>query len=277
MLFRIFSFPFRQSIVTFNTLVNPYFYQQVRGVTRLWGRGKVEYPPPKPFNKTARYRMLGNEPPTIQPQPDTVEITGEFTDNPFSQVINGQKNTVKLTFDNKGKTDYMINGVAGGLVNKDNPNEIYRNLTSAKYTIKAPSMDHVEFPYYFYSEFPTQEFDIILFVFFSDETQQFRGVGFNGTITVVDPEHSIFDLQLLFLYVFLFGIIAAIGYVIYQAFLGGAKAKKGKKRAAVKPEDLATATSSSYDQNWIPDSHLKPATRSSSRLNKKKESKNENE
>ncbi|CAG8726400.1 13163_t:CDS:2, partial [Dentiscutata heterogama] len=137
------------------------------------------------------------EPPTIQPQPDTVEITGEFTDNPFSQVINGQKNTVKLTFDNKGKTNYTINVIAGALVNKDNPNEIYRNLTSVRYSLKAPAMDHVEFPYYFYSEFPTQEFDIVLFVFFSDEEkQQFRGVGFNGTVTIVDPEHSIFDLQL---------------------------------------------------------------------------------
>ncbi|CAG8531531.1 14924_t:CDS:2 [Racocetra fulgida] len=148
----------------------------------------------------APFLVLSKEEPTIYAQPENVEITGEFTDNPFSRrysVVNGQKNTVKLIFDNKGTLNYTINAVAGALVNKDNPNEIYRNLTAAKYSLKAPSMDHVELPYYFYAEFPPQELDIILFVFFSDdEKRQFRGVGYNGTVTIVDPEHSLFDLQL---------------------------------------------------------------------------------
>ncbi|CAG8651757.1 6329_t:CDS:2, partial [Cetraspora pellucida] len=257
---------------------NPYFYQQVRGVTRLWGRGDVKYPPSKPFNKTARYRsmlkakLFGKEEPTVLAQPETVEITGEFTDNPFSQVVNGQKNTVKLIFDNKGTLNYTINLIGGALVNKDNPNEIYRNLTAVKYSIKAPSMDHVEFPYYFYAEFPPQELDIILFVFFSDDDKrQFRGVGYNGTVTIVDPEHSLFDLQLIFLYVLLFGMVSGIGYMIFQAFFGGVKAKKSKKRPVVKPEDVTTGTSSSYDENWIPEHHLKQP-RASARLKKKAES-----
>ena len=43
-------------------------------------------------------------------------------------IVNGQKNTVKITFDNKGESNYTIDVIGGALVNKDNPSEIYRNV-----------------------------------------------------------------------------------------------------------------------------------------------------
>ncbi|RGB26097.1 translocon-associated protein, alpha subunit [Rhizophagus diaphanus] len=207
--------------------------------------------------------------------PKTVEISGEFTDNPFNQIINGQKNTVKLTFDNKGESNYTIETVTGQLFNKDNPSEIYRNLTVYKYSVAAPSMDHVEVNYNFYAEFPPQELGLYIYVYFSDENaKKFRGVGYNDTVTVVDPEVSIFDLQLIFMYLILIGFFGGIGYLIFQSFFGGAKTKKGKKRI-VKTEDN-TSESDKFDESWLPEQHLKSqTTRSSARIRKKNEAKKE--
>ncbi|CAG8719611.1 3471_t:CDS:2, partial [Acaulospora morrowiae] len=211
-------------------------------------------------------------------QPETVDITGEVTGNPFNHVINGQKNTIKLTFDNKGESNYTVKLIGGVLVDKDRPNDIFRNLTSYQYSTPAPAMDHVDVKYTFYSEFPTQELGLILFVFFVDEEErQFRGVGFNETVTVVEPEQSLFDLQVLFLYLIISAIFFGIGYLIFQAFFGGVKSKKGKRRPPVsKPEDSTTGTSSSsevkYDESWIPEHHLRPtSTRNNSRIKKKTE------
>jgi len=217
------------------------------------------------------------EEPKIYEQPETVDITGEITGNPFNHVINGQKNTIKLTFDNKGESNYTIKVIGGALVNKDRPDEIFRNLTSATSSASAPAMDHVDVKYTFYSEFPTQELGLVLFVFFVDEEKnQFRGVGFNETVTVVEPEQSLFDMQLLFLYLILSGIFFGIGYLIFQAFFGGARSKKGKRRPVVsKPDDPATGASSSsdlkYDESWIPEHHLRPNARNNSRIKKKTE------
>ncbi|RIA84758.1 translocon-associated protein, alpha subunit [Glomus cerebriforme] len=206
--------------------------------------------------------------------PKTVEITGEFTDNPFNHIVNGQKNTVKITFDNKGESNYTIDLITGALINKDDPSEIYRNLTTYRYSIAAPSMDHVDFIYNFYAEFPPQDLGLLLYVYFTDENaKKFRGVGYNGTVTVVDPDVSIFDLQLLFMFLIIGGFFGGIGYLIFQTFFGGAKTKKGKKRT-VKTEDIDAGSSDKFDESWIPEHHLKTQqTRSSSRIKKKNEGK----
>lgn len=195
-------------------------------------------------------------------------------------VVNGQKNVVKVIFDNKSKKNYTVDLIGGHLVIPDNPSSIVRNLTAYSYSRPAPAMDHVEITYNFYAEFQPQELDLLLFVFFSDEKEtRYRGVGYNGTITIVEPEHSLFDIQLLFLYVILLGVIGGVGFLIFQAFFGGIKSKKGKKRVpSTKPEDMAAGGSSSadlkYDESWIPEHHLKPQpTRSSPRIKKKNEKK----
>ncbi|CAG8742141.1 16864_t:CDS:2, partial [Funneliformis caledonium] len=147
--------------------------------------------------------------------PDTVEINGEFTDNPFSHIVNGQKNTIKVTFDNKGENNYTINLIGGALVNKDNPSEIFR-------------------------------------------------VAYNGTVTVVDPDVSIFDLQLLFMWLILIMAFGGFVYMIYQAFFAGVKPKKTKRAPVVKTENSETGPSDlKYDESWIPEHHLKPQTRTS--------------
>jgi len=46
----------------------------------------------------------------------------------ITDVVNGQKNPMKITFNNKGESNYTINVIGGVLVNKDHPSEIFRNV-----------------------------------------------------------------------------------------------------------------------------------------------------
>jgi len=166
------------------------------------------------------------------------------------------------------------------LVNPSNHDEIFRNLTGIKYSLPVPPMDHVEVSYGFYSEFQPQELDLIVNVFFTDKDGKiYSGVGYNSTVTIVEPEQSIFDLQLIILYLLLSGIFGAIGYTIYKAFFGTkTKSKKSKKRVTKDDDDAAgTATGSNistgnatYDESWIPEHILKSSQgRTSSRSKKK--------
>lgn len=213
---------------------------------------------------------------TVYQAPDTVQISGELPDNPFNQIINGQKNTVKLNFNNKGESNYTIETILGQLVNKDNPSEVYRNLTAYRYSVAAPSMNDVDVLYKFYAEFPPQELELHIYVFFADEDgKKFRGIGYNETVTVTNPDVSIFDLQLIFMYLILIGFFGGIGYLIFQTFFGGVKTKKGKKRI-IKTEDNTSESSDKIDESWLPEQHLKSQTRSSPRIRKKNETKKEN-
>ncbi|CAG8532197.1 3580_t:CDS:2 [Diversispora eburnea] len=214
----------------------------------------------------ARHEVFAavDENPTIAEKPETIEITGEFTGNPFKHVVNGQKNAVKFTFDNKGEESYTINLIGGALFNKDNLDQIVQNISYARFATPVPAMDHVDISYNFYAEFKPQEYELVLYVLFVDkDKKQFKGVGFNETVTIVDPDQSIFDLQLIFLYLILSGFALGTGYMIFQAFFGGAKTRKGKKRPTKRSVDDPAAgistSSDKYDEAWIPD-HFKTTT-----------------
>nr|CAG8471252.1 7138_t:CDS:2 [Entrophospora candida] len=159
--------------------------------------------------------------------PEQIELSGKFVDNPFNQVVNGQKNTVKITFDNKGELNYTITVISGRLVNPSNHDEIFRNLTGIKYSLPVPPMDHVEVSYSFYSEFQPQELDLIINVFFTDKDGKiYSGVGYNSTRVTKDDDDA----------------------------------------AGTATGSTATTSNATYDESWIPEHILKSSQgRTSSR------------
>lgn len=85
----------------------------------------------------------------------------------------------------------------------------------------------------------------------------FNYVAYNSTITIKEPAYSFFNFQTIFLYIILAGL--TIGpylffhkwiYNIYQ------KRKSSKKKISEKkePEKIPNLQ---YDENWIPEQHLK--------------------
>ncbi|CAG8529292.1 10977_t:CDS:2 [Ambispora leptoticha] len=207
------------------------------------------------------------------PPGEDVELSAELIDNPFSLVVNGQQTKLRVTFNNKGQENYTVRFVAGALTNPENATEIFTRFPAVQYDYPVPTMDHAELEYRFYSEFSPQDLDLVIFVIFTNDEKRtrFEGIAYNSTIHIVEPEQSIFDLQLLFLYLILAGIIGGVGYLIFQAFFGGLKSKKNQKlreqKIAEKQAAQASIELTTYDENWIPAHHLKKPK------NKKKEDK----
>ncbi|GAB5586972.1 hypothetical protein Unana1_01872 [Umbelopsis nana] len=194
-----------------------------------------------------------------------IDIYGEFPNNPFGIIVNGQKNKLNVYFDNQADQTYTVNYISGALVKADDFSTIVRNLSVFKYDLTIPAKQKVAIPYQFHSEFAPQDLGLTVIIDFSDSNKApLRGVAYNGTVTVTDPEHSIFDVQLLFLYAVLAALLAGVGYIIQQAFFGssGKKTKKSKKStekaAPVKHRD--EAGNLVLDESWIPEQHLKKSS-----------------
>ncbi|KAI9358801.1 hypothetical protein BD770DRAFT_435242 [Pilaira anomala] len=194
-----------------------------------------------------------------EPVAANVEVTAEFPDNPFGMIVNGQRNKVVLDIVNKEKTPYTVFAVTGQVYKTDDYSQIIRNLTATRYGKTLASGAALQIPYNFYSEYAPGEHGLTVFVdLLVDETVT-RVVGYNGTITVIEPEGSWFDAQLLVLYAVLLAAAGGVGYIIREAFFVDAKkAKKAKKTEEV--TERATHRDEKgemvLDQSWIPDNHL---------------------
>ncbi|KAI7901747.1 uncharacterized protein BX663DRAFT_553085 [Cokeromyces recurvatus] len=189
-----------------------------------------------------------------------VEVTAQFPDNPFGLIVNGQRNKVILDVVNKEKTPYTVFAVSGHITKADDYSKIIRNLTATRYGKVIEAGSTLQIPYNFYSEYVPGEHGLTVFVDLLNEQTVSRIVGFNGTITVTDPEGSWFDIQLIVLYGVLLAGAAGVAYIIREAFF--ADSKKSKKRTKKVEETIERPTHRDekgemvLDQSWIPEHNL---------------------
>jgi hypothetical protein len=120
---------------------------------------------------------------------------------------------------------------------------------------------------------------IIRAEFWDKQGSKYRVTAYDSTVTIVEPELSIFDLKLytsslssaLFLplhlfsrlstYLILISLIGGGAYFTYHAFFP-AKRSKPSKASISKPVNPLTPTPTSqgtYEEEWIPAHHLKKA------------------
>jgi hypothetical protein len=191
-------------------------------------------------------------------------------DNPFNQVVNSQKNRLVITFNNKGTSNYTIHLVNVRLTKVNEPDQTVRNVSSVRFNLFCPAMGLVEIPSTFYNEMNPQELNLNAEVLFTDQDgTSYRGVGFDNVVSIVDPEHSLFDMQMLFLYFIMLAVFGGVGYLIFQAFVGDVKSKKKRAPAPKPAEQSGSATGKEYDEGWIPEHHFKSQKSSSPRMRKK--------
>ncbi|KAI8385760.1 hypothetical protein BD560DRAFT_384272 [Blakeslea trispora] len=196
---------------------------------------------------------------TAEPVATNVEVTAQFPDNPFGLIVNGQRNKVVLDVVNKEKAPFTVFAVTGQVSKADDFSKVVRNLTATRYGTSLESGASIQIPYNFYSEYVPGEHGLTIFVDLVSEQTVTRIVGFNGTMTVTDPEGSWFDFQLLVLYGVLVAGALGVGYIAREAFFPSAKkTKKVKKVEEVteRPTHRDEKGEMVLDQSWIPDSHL---------------------
>ncbi|KAI8877648.1 hypothetical protein K501DRAFT_326420 [Backusella circina FSU 941] len=202
-----------------------------------------------------------------EPVYTNIEVTAQFPDNPFGLIINGQRNNVILDLTNNEKKPYTVVAVSAQVFKTEDYSKPIRNLTATRYGKALAAGATTQIPYNFYSEYAPGELGLTVYVDLLLEEKVSRLVGYNGTITVADPEGSWFDLQLYALYAVLIAGAVGVAYVIREAFFASPKKTKKVKKTnepAERPTHRDEKGEMVLDQSWIPDVHLN--------LNQKKQS-----
>ncbi|KAI4167092.1 MAG: hypothetical protein LQ343_007496 [Gyalolechia ehrenbergii] len=159
--------------------------------------------------------------------------------------------------------------------------QIVRNLTTTRYDVPIPAGDKKSLEFKFTTELQPQDLKLNLAVVVTDsEGTPYTLSAFNETVAVVEPDASIFDPQIIFLYLFLLGLFAGTIYFIYNTWIatlfpqnkrGGKDASRARKSTSgtkkVDPNDqvgivgadgpaVTSGSKAAYDESWIPEGHL---------------------
>jgi hypothetical protein len=197
------------------------------------------------------------------------------------KLINGHATQARLSISNNEPESIGLSLIAGSLSHEAaGEPQIVRNLTAQKYSIEIPAGQEETVPYTFTTDLHPRELRLQLVTVLRDGKNNFYTVPvYNETVTVVEKPTSLFDPQIIFLYVVLLSAFAGTVYFIYNTWIstffpqkkgrgkGGERAKKssgGSKK--VDPADqiavvgadgpAVTSGAKAYDESWIPVSHL---------------------
>jgi len=180
--------------------------------------------------------------------------------NTFNHVVNGEKNTLTVTVENKSDRNVTLLNVAGALLHPDT-NDILKNLTSLKYGVPLLENKKIQLPYTFHSEFKPGDHRLNIWVEHTSETENQRVEAYDSIITIVDPALSIFDFKLLSTYAIVAAFFGGLCYLAYSTYFPQTKKSRSKKTPAVSvssPTGPVTATGAGgYQEEWIPELHLR--------------------
>ncbi|KAF2398827.1 hypothetical protein EJ06DRAFT_538779 [Trichodelitschia bisporula] len=211
-----------------------------------------------------------------------VKISATFPNSEIFGVklVNGHATQAVLSVVNNEPAPISIRVVGGSLWSQDPNSEVVRNLTSRNYNIEVPAGQNESLTYDFTTDLHPQDLRLSLAAIVLDaQNRPFQVPAYNATVSVVEAPISIFDPQIIFLYLFLAAVFGGIGYFVYSTWIktlfpqtrrggkGGERAKKstsGAKR--VDPADqvsvagadgpAVTTGAKAYDESWIPAQHL---------------------
>ena len=155
-----------------------------------------------------------------------LNVITTFPNNPFNIVKNGQSTRVVFTFTQPRGVERAIavNSLTGAFLDparKDGERKrIMRNMTNrilhddplVQFTNGKP----LQLPYDIHSEFKPQKLDIELRATVTDKSSlnKYNVLLYRGSVTVEEPPQSLWDLELLSVYLFLAGLVGAVAYYV---------------------------------------------------------------
>lgn len=119
------------------------------------------------------------------------------------KMINGHPTQALISFDNQEPEPVTINFVGGSLWTTTEDSQLVRNLTTTRYNVEIPAGESQTLPYNFATEMHPQDLKLSIIAILSDSNRNFYNVQtFNGTVSIVEPDTSIFDPQVYVLLTF---------------------------------------------------------------------------
>lgn len=196
-------------------------------------------------------------------EPD-VAVSATFAEaNPFGHVVNGEKNILLLSVENKSGRNVTLVSVAGS-VHQPGTNRLVKNLTTTKFGVPLMEGVKIEVPYAFHSEFKPGDIRLNVWLEHSiDDGSKYRVPAYDSVVTIVEPEISILDFKLITTYLMVAAIFGSLSYLAFLNFVPQAKKSRSKKTAAPSvsaPVGTVTASGAGgYQEEWIPEHHLRKA------------------
>ncbi|KAL8684963.1 MAG: hypothetical protein Q9218_008052, partial [Villophora microphyllina] len=202
------------------------------------------------------------------------------------KLVNGKPTTAVLSIANSEPAPISVVFIGGSLWLPFSPTtspaqepRIVRNLTTTKYdNIEIAAGESESVNYKFATELQPQDLLLNLAVVVRDEEGGVHTLqAFNETVAIVEPDTSIFDPQILFLYLFLLALFAGTCLFIYNTWISTLFPSASKKRnpsssrarnistkgnerdqvgAAGADGPAVTSGAKAYDESWIPAGHL---------------------
>lgn len=116
------------------------------------------------------------------------------------KVVNGQPTEAQVSFSNEESEPVTVNLMGGSLWSLDTPEQpgqLVRNLTTARYNLQVPAGEKDSLTYTFSTEMHPQDLRLHLAAAVSSNAGTlFTISAFNETVSVVEPDTSIFDPQM---------------------------------------------------------------------------------
>ncbi|CZR65456.1 probable signal sequence receptor alpha chain [Phialocephala subalpina] len=208
------------------------------------------------------------------------------------KLINGHATKAVLDFTNNEAEPVTLAVVGGALLTQQplpldaHPSAaVIRNLSTTSYGLEIPAGEKSTVSYSFTNDLHPQDLRLNLVAVVTNQAGAvYQVVAYNETVSVVEPATSIFDPQIIFLYLFLLAAFAGTLYFVYKTWIealfpqtkrggkGGERAKRssgGTKKAVPVDEQVSVIgadgpavttgaeAQKAYDESWIPEHHLK--------------------
>ncbi|EEH04294.1 signal sequence receptor alpha chain [Histoplasma capsulatum G186AR] len=194
------------------------------------------------------------------------------------KLVNGNPTNALLSISNNEPDPVTLNLIGGSLWTIHPSEEVgqnVRNLTSSRYNIAIPPGGQHSMEYPLVTEMHPQDLRLHLAAVISNSKgMAFTVRAYNGTVSIVEAETSIFDPKVLFLYFFLLSAFVGTVYFFYTIWIapyfpqkrkGADRPKKSSGRTKSEPSEQASVSGTestgvtsgkTYDTEWIPAHHI---------------------
>ncbi|KAL1697046.1 hypothetical protein GGG16DRAFT_84667 [Schizophyllum commune] len=176
-------------------------------------------------------------------------------ENPFGQIVNGEKNLLVINVENKSDKNVTLLNIAGS-VNKPDSGALIRNLTTFPYGVSLVESVGLKLPYEFFSEC-TGDIRLNVWLDYAADDTVYRVSAFEDIVQVVEPELSFFDFKLWTTYLIVAGILGTAGYFTYLSYAPPPKRQRTKKSSVSTPVSVTATGAGGYQEEWVPEHHLK--------------------
>ncbi|KAI0135773.1 hypothetical protein F4814DRAFT_402489 [Daldinia grandis] len=227
-------------------------------------------------------------PPEVELKAEVVATFPEADDIFGVKLVNGRPTKAVIDITNNEDEPILVAFLGGQLLSpkaltpEDDPTaSVVRNLTTVRYETTIPAGEKQSLPYSFVLDMLPQDVRLQIVAVVSNSANQIFQVSvYDQTVSIVEAPTSIFDPQIIFLYVVLTAAFAGTSYFVYKTYIEALfpqpkrtpstkTTKKSRTPATViekEPlsggEGSATGTDKGYDESWIPSDHLnRPSAR----------------